>query len=83
MSDNKKLHGLGRKIELGKASGILQEGQFRNNELNGFGRCISSDSTMAIGFFKNGLLHGFARRVDAEGNPTEKRFEETDWKTGL
>ena len=53
MNDKKKLSGLGRKIELGSTSGVMMEGFFSNNNLNGFGRCISSDGTMAIGFFKD------------------------------
>ena len=43
--------------------------------LNGFGRCVASDGTMAMGFFKNDLLHGYGKRVDQNGDAEERLFD--------
>ena len=76
-----KLNGIGRKIELDNTTGVLKEGFFADDNLNGFGRCISSDGTMAIGWFKNDHMHGYGRRVGVDGVVVDKLWEETNWLT--
>ena len=45
---------------------IVWEGQFKHDELHGFGRYIritgEGVKTVIIGFFKNGLAHGYAKK---------------------
>lgn len=66
------LIGFGRKIEAD--SGVIYEGQFTHDTLNGFGRVIWSDGYYCIGFWKQGLLHGYAQRIIG-GTSDEGQFE--------
>ena len=61
LGDDKTINGVGRKINL--EQGAIDEGLFKNNMLNGFGRRIKSDGTFTTGFWNNGSLHGYALRV--------------------
>jgi hypothetical protein len=42
---------------------FIYEGQFQNDELNGFGRRISADGTNAMGWFTNQLLNGYGKKI--------------------
>ena len=73
MTDKYTLHGLGRKIYLvpqknnGKLTGyqynfcFIQEGQFKNGLLNGFGRCIYSNKMYEIGWYLTDVISGYCR----------------------
>ena len=47
--DGERLHGLGRKLDLG-FGGFIEEGQFVNNELNGFGRKMTTIGFLRVGY---------------------------------
>ena len=74
MKDN-KFNGIGREI-YNKES--IFEGQYLNNELNGFGRAFYYyGGGYYIGEFKNDQRHGKGKRVDKSGN-----IEDGIWKNG-
>lgn len=61
--DTNKLDGIGRKMILDNGGTII-EGQFRNNQLHGFGRIMKTDGdVMIIGTFENDKIMGFAKKV--------------------
>jgi hypothetical protein len=41
----------------------IEEGEFKNNYMCGFGRRMSSNGYYSVGFMKNGLNHGFAKVI--------------------
>jgi len=45
------LNGLGKKTKFNALSGFINEGNFRDNELYGFGRIMTYDGYYAIGLF--------------------------------
>jgi hypothetical protein len=56
--------------------GTIMEGQFKNGNLNGFGRIMKTDSqSMIVGIFKDDLIMGFARKV-VGGNVKEGLYEQ-------
>ena len=59
------LNGVGRKIRVYKNghSGFIEEGQFKDNELNGFGRKTYSYGDGYIGQFRNGKFHGYGKKM--------------------
>lgn len=42
----------------------LEEGQFVNDKLHGFGRKIFGDAVQVIGWFKETKVHGFAEAMN-------------------
>jgi len=55
----------------------IYEGQFINDELNGFGRRIAADGTNSIGWYTNHILNGYGKKT--YGHKIEKQglFEES------
>ena len=43
--------------------GRVCEGQFINNQLNGFGRVFDSDENISLGFWQDGEIHGYSKRL--------------------
>ena len=73
MNGDKKmiLDGIGRKISLRKirddskkffqSGSCVEEGQFKDDELEGFGRVSFGNGDQLVGWFLNGKLHGKAK----------------------
>ena len=60
----KELNGVGRKFELltfidSEPKIVMSEGQFKDNELNGFGRKYYSNGDFIFGYFYQDELHGY------------------------
>ena len=57
------INGVGSKTTRTNSFIETQEGQFRNDQLHGFGRRIkwykNGHEALDMGFFENGLLHGW------------------------
>ena len=49
----------------------IYEGQFENDNFNGFGRYISYDGEYYIGWFLGGAKHGFGKYVYDDGKKRE------------
>ncbi len=64
MKDNKR-NGIGRWIST--KYGSIFEGQYLNDELNGFGRLFWNSGEYYIGEFKNNYRHGKGKYVYASG----------------
>ena len=47
---------------------MIMEGQFKDKELNGFGRCIVKDGCCYTGSYKNGIRSGVGKYHWANGN---------------
>lgn len=60
IDEKNQLNGLGRKIYLG---GRIEEGNFNDNKLNGFGRIMEDNKTDVIGHWKDEMLRGFCKRT--------------------
>lgn len=82
------LDGIGRKIRIWTkyGGGIVQEGQFTDGELNGFGRwtiCQYDDThDCYIGWWKEGQRHGYGRKVDYDNEVINGWFENADQHFG-
>ena len=53
----------------------MWEGQFFNNELNGFVRWMNSGGTIYEGYYLNNKKHGFGRSIDKDGNIKQGQWE--------
>jgi hypothetical protein len=75
------LHGIGRKIRWNTCSfGLIEEGQFENNKLIGFGRLMKSSGYCAIGQWKAfWTIHGYAKIIKDDGTTDEGYWENADW----
>ena len=66
-NEKNKLHGIGRKIKVQPHGNMIQimEGQFKDNVLDGFARCITitwgGGMSHTVGFHKDGRNHGYGR----------------------
>ena len=49
----------------------FQEGQFKNDELNGFGRKIWSSKHCTVGWYRSAKLHGYSRTIFSNGSMLE------------
>ena len=62
----------------------IQEGQFINNKLNGFGREVTikanGDFCQYIGIWKKGKLHGYGKIHVSNGENLEGLFEDGEFK---
>jgi hypothetical protein len=64
-----KMEGYGRKMWISIRNGLSKvwEGQFTNDEINGFGRYIKmsirGECVHHVGYFKDGLAHGYGKRI--------------------
>ena len=47
--------------------GVIIEGYFANNELNGYARIINKDASWLEGYFKDNKRHGSVKCVDIHG----------------
>ena len=54
--------------------GTIQEGQFSNNKLNGYGQVIWNDGSYHIGMFKENKKHGWGKYVYASGKAEEGNY---------
>ena len=59
--------------------GYIEEGQFKNGLLDGFGRRLATNNNRAIGWWKSSHLHGYCKRTDEEGDDLEGLYQEGDW----
>ena len=57
----------------------IEEGQFKNDILNGFGRKIYGTGKIEQGWFKDGKLHGYGVLIRASGKRKEGIFEEGEF----
>ena len=53
----------------------IDEGQFQNGILNGFGKRVFADGQYSIGWFEDYSLHGYGKFVDRDGTVEEGLFE--------
>ena len=60
----------------------LSEGQFKDDELNGFGRKIWGSDHSAIGWYCNAILHGYALQTDSNGMIQEGLFVNEEYVVG-
>ena len=87
-----QLYGVGKKIRISQlpdehqynyARIYIWEGQFKNDELNGFGRwiIISRHGYFACytGHWKNGLRHGYGKIIFSNGNVKEGLFQNDEY----
>ena len=75
LDKNGKINGVGLMfLTDGAAKGMLVEGQFVNDLLNGYGQIIEYDGNHAIGNFKGGRLHGQGKLTYADGRVEEGQF---------
>ncbi len=72
MKDNKR-NGIGRLIT---KLGSISEGQYLNDNLNGFGRSFWSDGNYYIGEFKDHYYHGKGKYVNAYGKIKDGIWED-------
>ena len=55
----------------GFKEGYFREGQFDARGTNGFGRCITTNGKVKIGWMKNNELHGYIKYTYASGKVYE------------
>ena len=91
MSGGKVLQGIGRFIKLfptyaaskivgfNESESCILEGEFKRDQLHGFGRKVWSDSHINIGWFQNNSMHGYAKKVYSNGSISEGLYEEGDY----
>ena len=94
VQDNtKKLQGIGRKIRIWSYSKepltykrlSIWEGQFKNNEMNGFGRWIkvwNQESSYYIGNWHRGKFHGYGKMKYYNGKVKEGLWESGNFRPG-
>ena len=78
-SADNQLDGVGRIFWSKMHLEIIHEGQFKDNVLDGFGRCISfnknGEFSMYIGYWKDGKQHGYGQATYTSGRVEEGVFE--------
>ena len=57
MDQSNMLYGLGKKTHFSASTGYINDGNFKDNELCGFGRIMTYDGYYAIGMFQIGQLY--------------------------
>ena len=71
MNDDNKLDGLGIKCQDNKMFRSFEEGQFANDELDGFGRTLvvykNGKAAQHIGWWRDGKAHGYGMKNDLYG----------------
>jgi len=58
----------------------IEEGEFKNNKLSGFGRRMNSNGFYTIGFMNEDLLHGYAMAIKPDGTTEEGLWEDGYYK---
>lgn len=68
------LNGYGKKVH---SNGRIEEGEFKNDQLNGQGKITRSDGGWCLeGQFKNGSLNGLGKKICSNGTIFEGNFED-------
>ena len=79
----KWLHGVGRKMWISGAFGYINDGQFVDGQLKGFGRHIRNTGFCATGWWKDdNTLHGYAKRINKDQTIQEGLWEDAYWFSG-
>ena len=77
-----RLLGLGMRIRIWSHAADVWEGQFKKNELHGFGRWTSvfqdGQYDCQVGYWRNGWRHGWNQEINAK--KTVDGYYEKDWR---
>ena len=74
--ETKVAEGIARRVfHTGKYNSQIQEGQFVNGKLDGYGRTCYEDGDCYIGYFKKGERHGAGKYVKSNGEELVGTFQ--------
>ena len=74
MDHSGKVHGVGKEI-----NNTIYEGQFVNEDYNGYGRLIYSNGIYYIGNWLNGQRSGYGKLVDKNGKVYEGIWQQSQY----
>ena len=64
VDSDQNMNGIGRVI----FQNMIHSGQFKENKMHGFGRCIYKDGRCHIGYYKDDERNGYGKKIYSSGN---------------